>query len=251
MTADVRPKFLVLDETDSTNAEARRRAESGETGPLWIAARRQTAGRGRRGRAWSTGLGNLAATLLMTTERKPADAARIAYVAALAVADSLDAWVPSSIVGIKWPNDLLLDGRKAAGILVESGSMQDGRLWLAVGIGLNLLTAPSDVERPVTRVIEHLRGEVASAPTLEEALSILAGAFESRLKMWEHDGFDAIRRAWTERAVGLGSHCVARLGEETVEGTAEGLDEDGALVLRTPEGKLRRITAGDVFFGPN
>lgn len=249
MTAVVRPELLVLDETDSTNAEARRRAEAGEAGPLWIAARRQTAGRGRRGRKWSTGLGNLAATLLMTTDRKPADAARIAYVAALAVADAFDAWVPPSVVAIKWPNDVLLGGRKAAGILVESGSTADGRLWLAVGCGLNLVSAPVDVERPATRVVEHLRDDVAAAPRVEDALATLAAAFERRLEQWDRDGFEAIRRAWTGRAVGMGAQCVARLGEESVAGVAEGLDPDGALVLRTPGGELRRITAGDVFFG--
>jgi BirA family biotin operon repressor/biotin-[acetyl-CoA-carboxylase] ligase len=250
VTTVVRPEVVVLDETDSTNAEARRRAEAGATGPLWIAARRQTAGRGRRGRKWTTGLGNLAATLLMTTGRTPADAARIAYVAALAVADTFDAWVPPSVVAIKWPNDVLLDGRKAAGILVESGARVGGGLWLAVGCGLNLVSAPADVERPAARVVEHLCDDRSAAPSVEEALSTLADAFDRRLDQWDREGFDPIRQAWTERAVGMGARCVARLGEETVGGVAERLDPDGALVLRTPDGELRRITAGDVFFGP-
>src|SRR5690606_17489347 len=120
MTAGAAP-VLILDDIDSTNAEARRRAEAGETGPLWIAARRQTSGRGRRGREWSSETGNLAATLLVLTRKSPAEAAQITFVAALAVADLLDAFTPAGLVTIKWPNDVMLDGRKASGILVESG----------------------------------------------------------------------------------------------------------------------------------
>ena len=135
--------LLLLDQIDSTNAEARRRAEAGETGPLWIAARRQTGGRGRRGRAWESNTGNLFATLLMTTPRPPAEAAQVTFVAALAVADLLDSYAPPSLVTIKWPNDVMLAGEKASGVLVESGAHPSGGLWLAVGIGVNLAHAPS------------------------------------------------------------------------------------------------------------
>src|SRR5271163_321715 len=104
-----------LEEIDSTNAEARRRAEAGARGPLWITAERQTAGRGRRGRAWETGPGNLAATWLGVTDKPPAEAAQISFVAALAVADMTAAHVPATLVTLKWPNDVLIAGRKAAG----------------------------------------------------------------------------------------------------------------------------------------
>jgi BirA family biotin operon repressor/biotin-[acetyl-CoA-carboxylase] ligase len=242
------PPILSFEEIDSTNAEARRRAEAGEAGPLWITARRQTAGRGRRGRAWSTGTGNLAATLLLTTARPPLEAAQVAFVAALAVADAFDAWVPASLVAIKWPNDVLIDGRKASGVLIESGALGAGRLWLAVGCGLNLNHAPADVDRPATRVADHLRGDLATVPGPDEAMATFARAFAARLGQWEAEGFEAVARAWTARAQGLGGACVARLGAETVEGVAEGLEADGALRLRLASGELRRITAGDVFF---
>src|SRR5580704_7144913 len=107
---------VAFDEVDSTNAEARRRAEAGEAGPLWITAKRQSAGRGRRGRAWETGAGNLAATLLMVTDRAPAEAAQVSFVAALAVADLASAYVPTERVKLKWPNDVMVSGRKLAGI---------------------------------------------------------------------------------------------------------------------------------------
>lgn len=232
---------------DSTNAEARRVAEAGERGPLWLTAAVQTAGRGRRGRAWSTEPGNLAATLLLTTDQAPADAAQIAFVAALAVAETCDAFVPPALVTIKWPNDVLIAGVKASGILVESGSALGGGLWLAVGCGLNLSHAPSDTERPATRLADHLRADVAATPTPDAALTVLAEAFARRLDTWRSYGFEPVATAWTARAAGLGQACIARLGQETVEGVAEGLDSDGALRLRTRDGALRRITAGDVF----
>ena len=135
--------ILLLDHTDSTNAEARRRADAGETGPLWIVARRQTDGRGRRGRSWESQDGNLFATLMQLTRKSPAEAAQVTFVAALAIADLLDAWAPASLVTIKWPNDVMLAGQKASGVLVESGAHESGGLWLAVGIGINLVSAPS------------------------------------------------------------------------------------------------------------
>jgi BirA family biotin operon repressor/biotin-[acetyl-CoA-carboxylase] ligase len=236
---------LAFDEIDSTNAEARRRAEAGEAWPLWIAAARQTAGRGRRGRAWDTGAGNLAATLLTFTDKPPAEAAQISFVAALAVADLARSHVPAERVRLKWPNDVLISGRKAAGILVESGRRADGGLWLATGVGVNLAHAPQEVERPA---ISLAAAGADPVPTPSEALARLSEAFAGWLAAWEAQGFAAIAEAWTVRAYGLGEPCVARLGAETVEGVAEGLDVDGALRLRLAGGAIRRITAGDVFF---
>ena len=235
-----------FEEIDSTNAEARRRAEAGESGPVWFTALRQNAGRGRRGRNWNTGTGNLAATLLITSDLPPAEAAQISFVAALAVADLARTFVPPEIVKLKWPNDLMLDGRKAAGILVESGRRPDGQLWIATGIGVNLAHSPDDVERPATSFAAHI--EDAPPPTPLEALDRLSQAFSGWLDAWGAQGFAAIAEAWTVRAQGLGQACVARLGSETVEGVAEGLDIDGALRLRLADGAIRRITAGDVFF---
>jgi len=241
------PPIVAFDEIDSTNAEARRRAEAGEAGPVWLTAARQTAGKGRRGRAWETGAGgNLAATLLLTTRRPPAEAAQISFVAAMAVADLADAFVPASLVSLKWPNDPLISGRKVSGILIESGAAPMGGLWLAVGVGVNLAEAPTAAERPATTFAAHM---TAPPPKPLEALPVLAEAFDRWLKVWERLGFPAIADAWTRRAHGLGQACTARLGTETLEGIAEGLDPDGALRLRLPDGMLRRITAGDVFFG--
>ncbi|HYC99309.1 biotin--[acetyl-CoA-carboxylase] ligase [Brevundimonas sp.] len=241
--------LLLLDQTDSTNAEARRRAEAGETGPLWIVARRQTGGRGRRGRAWESDTGNLFATLLMTTPKPPAEAAQVTFLAALAVADLLDAFAPPSLVTIKWPNDVLLAGEKASGVLVESGAHPSGGLWLAVGIGVNLAHAPTGTERPATALAHHLRGDVGAPPPVEAAAARLAEAFAVWLERWETLGFEPILDAWRARTPGLDGPATARLGHETVEGRAEGVAPDGALRLRLADGTLRLISAGDVFFG--
>jgi BirA family biotin operon repressor/biotin-[acetyl-CoA-carboxylase] ligase len=143
----------------------------------------------------------------------------------------------------------MIEGRKAAGILIESGPARAGGLWLgglwlAVGIGVNLASHPDNVERPATALAEH-----APAPSPDQAMIGLSTAFAHWLDLWLQDGLEPIRAAWTARAWGLGGPCTARLPHETVEGTALGLDADGALLVRLPGGELRRITAGDVFFG--
>ena len=233
-------------ELDSTNAEARRRAEAGEVGPVWISAGVQTAGRGRRGRAWSTEPGNLAATLLTQTDRPPAEAAQLSFVAALAACDLADTCLGPGAARLKWPNDVLVYGRKAVGILVESGARADGRLWLAVGIGVNLKHAPQDVDRPAAAFVDHMAGP---PPDPLAALDVLALAFERWRSLWATQGFAPIAAGWSERAAGIGERCEARLPNRTVVGVAEGLDPDGALRLRLDDGTLERITAGDVFFG--
>lgn len=239
------PPIEAFDEIDSTNAEARRRAEAGDRGPVWLSAKVQTAGRGRRGRSWETGAGNLAATLLTTTAKPPGQAAQISFVAALAVADLAAAYVPPTLVSLKWPNDPLVAGRKVAGVLVESGPHPNGGLWLAVGCGVNLATPPAAADRPATSFAEHRTGP---PPGPLEALAVLAESFARWQDLWERLGFAPIADAWTLRAHGLGEPCQARLPGETIAGIAEGLDADGALRLRTAAGIVRRITAGDVFF---
>ena len=238
--------ILAFDRLDSTNAEARRRAEAGEAGPLWITAREQTAGRGRRGRAWSMQAGDLAATLLTSTRRPPGEAAQVSFVTALAVADLAGRYTPGSLVRLKWPNDVLLAGAKVSGVLVESGPRSAGGLWLAIGVGVNLAHAPPALERPATAVADHLRPEFARAPSPGEALTVLADAFAHWSGVWDDDGFPAVAAAWSARA-DLNVRVEARLPGETLEGVAEALEPDGALRLRLPGGAMRRITAGDVF----
>ncbi|OYX30064.1 MAG: biotin--[acetyl-CoA-carboxylase] ligase [Caulobacterales bacterium 32-69-10] len=238
-----------FEEIDSTNAEARRCAQAGETGPLWIAAKRQHQGKGRRGRAWSLGEGNLAATYLTLSSRPAAHAAGAAFVAALAAYDMACAYVPEAIVTLKWPNDVLVDGKKAFGILVETGPAPGGGIWVAVGIGANLFSYPQDAERPATSLAEHLKADRPAPPTPEQALGKLAAAYGRWSAVWEEGGLAPVLDAWLARSAGIPGPCIARLSGETLLGAAEGLDLDGALRLRLANGTMRRISAGDVFFG--
>lgn len=237
--------FAVL---DSTNAEARRRAEAGDFGPVWIHALEQTAGRGRRGRPWRGGGGNLAATLLTPVDLPPARAAQVSFVAAVALAETVNALAGSAVARLRWPNDLRVAGGKAAGILVESGARPGSGLWLAVGIGVNLASAPprSQVERPASALAD-VAGLGVVAP--RDFLAVLAERLEGWRETWDREGFAPVGRAWTGLADGLGGPCTARLPDRTLSGTAEALEPDGALRLRLETGEVVRITAGDVFFG--
>lgn len=238
--------IVAFDEIDSTNSEAKRRGDAGDSGPLWITASRQRAGRGRRGRNWETEAGNLAATYFFTTDQSASEVAQHSFVAALAVADLASTYVPASVVSVKWPNDVLIAGRKTAGILIESSARPGGGFWVAVGIGVNLSRPPAEAAYPATAFSEHM---TAPPPSPMDALEKLSEAFERWRLLWQRAGFPSIAEAWTKRAHGLGEACTARLPNETVEGIAEGIDGDGALRLRVAAGRVRRITAGDVFFG--
>ncbi|HET7410207.1 MAG TPA: biotin--[acetyl-CoA-carboxylase] ligase [Paracoccaceae bacterium] len=239
----------VLDSIDSTNEEAGRLSLAGETGPIWIAARRQLAGRDRMGRPWSTAPGNLAATLLLPFRGTPAEAARLGFPASLAVVDLLDRFAPGVPVALKWPNDVLLAGRKASGILLENfGPGPDGRLRLAIGIGVNLAhyPQPGETRWPATSVA----AETGAAPDFDAALTELAARFDPWLAVLARDGFDAVRTAWLARADRLGQPIEARLPRGTLAGRFAEIDADGALVLETADG-TRRIAAGEVHWPVN
>lgn len=239
---------VILDEADSTNAEAMRRAATA-TAPQWIMARRQTAGRGRRGRAWDSGAGNLAATLLLLQPGPAAAAAQYSFVAALALADALAlAAGPSAGLALKWPNDVLLNGGKVAGILLESAGQGTQVTALAIGIGVNLVTAPEpgtlgpDAMRPVS-----LAAETGTAIAPEAFLDLLAPAFAARAARFRAEGFAPIREAWLARAARLGETITARTGNATRIGRFDGIDAAGALILTTAAGR-EAIPAADIYF---
>lgn len=208
-------------------------------------ARVQEAGRGRRGRPWIAPEGNLTASCLLRPDATPAQAALLSFAACLAVADLFDALAPGVPVTLKWPNDALLNSRKAAGVLLESAGA-GGRIdWLAVGVGVNLAhVPPPDPEGwPPTSIA----AETGRAPAPEIALACLAAAFARWSGLLAREGFAPLRAAWLARAARLGQKVVARLPRETVEGVFEGLDADGSLVLARPEG-ARRIGAAELYF---
>lgn len=236
--------LVAFAELDSTNSEAARRGAAGEIGPLWIMAECQTAGRGRLGRVWQGDPANLAATLLLTTQKPLAEAAQIAFVAALAAADLAAAYTPPGAVTLKWPNDVLVEGAKACGVLIETGTGPNGGNWIAVGVGANLASAPQSTPYPAVSLAAF-----GDPPSPLAALAVLDQAFGYWLTVWDSEGFAPIRDGWTARAHGLGVRAMVQLGERVVSGLNDGLDDDGALILRGEHGTVTRITAGDVLFG--
>ena len=235
-----------FDTIDSTNEEARRLAQAGERGPLWITAGEQTAGRGRRGRSWVSPRGNLSATLLIDPGKPAGECAQLSFAAALAASDAVSALAPGSSIKVKWPNDVLAEGRKIAGILLESASSGGAAPgWLVIGIGINLFAHPPDTEFPATSL--PALGVIAPAP--EDGLLHLAAAFAKWYEFWRAEGFAPIRDAWLARAAGLGTRIRARLQNGELVGVFEGIDMSGALLLREAQDRVRTIAAGEVFFG--
>ena len=260
--------------TDSTNAEARQRARHGETGPLWITAVEQTQGRGRQGRAWISPPGNLYASLLLTDPSPFDRAPELAFVAVLALRDAIvaEAAALAPELRFKWPNDLLLFGRKCAGILIEGevatlgassgGTVGEGgpnkRTKVIIGIGVNCLThpatAPDAAETSPALGAErmafpatHLRAHGADIKP-EQLFRRLSATMCRRLSQWDRGrGFSAILGDWLTWARGIGEEITVREGAAETHGRFVGLDQSGRLVLGLPDGGTRKISAGDVF----
>ena len=220
-------------------------AETGDFGPLWITAKRQSLGKGRRGREWVSKPGNLFCTGLFPHKGALASAAQLSFAAALAVHDTVAHFRPDADTKIKWPNDVLMNGAKISGILLESGTTNE-QLWVAVGIGINIGSAPEDTPYPTTYL--HENTPQTPRPLISEVKHKLFARFEYWMEAHIRDGFEPLRTAWLDRAQGIGGSVTARLPNETIEGTAIGMDKDGALEVQTHSGKTIKIHAGDVFF---
>jgi BirA family biotin operon repressor/biotin-[acetyl-CoA-carboxylase] ligase len=240
----------VLPRTDSTMAEAARRADGGVAGPEWTLALVQTDARGRRGRAWHMPAGNFAATLLMRPKGTAAEAAHRSFVAALALSEAFRAvGAAASDIALKWPNDVLFRGGKIAGILLEShGDGRGGVAYLAIGIGVNLAASPApDEVEPGALAPVSLRTATGLGIAPEAFLDPLATAFDAHERQFTTYGFEPIRTAWLAQAARLGEIITARLPNEEITGTFRDVDGDGNLVLDTPGG-TRRIAAAEIFF---
>ena len=237
-------RLSVYDTLGSSNAEALTLARAGERGPLWIVAKSQTAGRGRRGNTWVSWAGNLYATLLLG-DPAPADAApELSFVAALALHDAVGDCAPAlkAALTLKWPNDLLSGGAKLAGILIEGERAPYG-LVVAIGIGVNCRHHPAETAYPTTDIATA--GADVTPDMLFEALS---AAMIRRLRQWRRgDGFAGIRADWIARAADMGTDIRVRLPGSELVGRGEGLDDRGRLLLRLADGSRQAIAAGDVF----
>lgn len=240
-----------LESVASTNEEAKRLAAIGAAEGVLVIAAEQTAGRGRRRRTWASPPGNLYLSLVLRPDRPIRTALEIGFVAAVAVAESLAAFLPAGVeVRLKWPNDVLIGGRKVAGILLEADS-EPGRdiAVLTLGVGINIVSHPpaEATSYPPT----CLCAEGAVGTTADDVLAGFAGAFLAGYRRWLDVGFAPVRRDWLARAFDRGGSVDVRLDETTtVRGRFLDLDGDGALLLEGEDGHRRRITAGDVFPRP-
>lgn len=224
-------------ETGSTNADLIELARTGMVEGLWLRAERQTAGRGRQGRAWVSPIGNFYGSTLVRLRPGDPVAATLGFVAAVALADVVAQLLPRGAM-IKWPNDLLIGGAKLSGILLERADDA-----VVVGIGINLTHHPDLPDRPATSLAAHGVGVGAGA-----FAEMLADGFARLLERWRHDGFAPIRQRWLDQAHPRGTAlAVAQPDGMRLDGLFDGLDPDGALILRLASGERRVIHAADVF----
>ncbi len=227
----------------STNDLARDRAIAGADAGLVIRADQQTSGRGRRGRAWTSPIGNLYCSLLLRPACSPARAATLSFVTVVALGDVLAELLPHRPVQHKWPNDVLIEGKKTSGILLETAGTGTERLdWLVIGLGVNVVSHPDQALYATTDLTGE-GAEIAAPDLLDRFLAKFALHYET----WSQGGFAALLPAWKARAVGIGGDIVVRLDNQTLEGRFADLDGEGMLMLNMADGRTRRIAAGDVF----
>jgi BirA family biotin operon repressor/biotin-[acetyl-CoA-carboxylase] ligase len=238
-------RVVRLGAIDSTNEEARRRALAGDAGRLWVVADEQTAGRGRRGRVWISPKGNLHASALLIDPCPPADAAQLGFVAGVALARAAKD-LGAAAVGLKWPNDLMSGGAKCAGVLVEGVGLGGGRAAYAVGVGVDCAHAPEDLGYATSR----LTGADGQAVAPGELFERLLERFGETLGAWRAgQGFDRIRAAWLDCALGLGQRVAIKNGAGEREGVFEGIDAAGRLLMRGGRG-LESLEAADLTLSP-
>lgn len=245
-------RLVFIEATDSTNDDALQAARSGDPGPLWIVAAEQRAGRGRHGRQWASPQGNLYASLLLTDPCEAQHAPQLGFVAGLALHEAIEAvtGVGAPRLSLKWPNDLLLDGGKVSGLLLEGHRFDgNGPLAIVIGFGVNVAFAPTGTPYPASAL-----QAVRPGLTREAIFRALSAAFAQTFSAWRNaarmnaaDPFGPIRRLWLERAAGIGQEVTLRLPSGERRGLFEGLDRSGRLQLKTVSG-TELIDAGDLYF---
>jgi len=240
------PSFFSLvafEQIDSTNEEALRRARSGAAEGILVWARAQESGRGRRGRVWSSPPGNLYASVLLRPRAPAAAVAQLGFVAAIALAEAIAGLLPEERrIRCKWPNDVLVDGAKVSGILLESEAAGGLAGAAVLGIGVNVASHPRGLPYPATSL-----AAAGARTTVEAFLEALAPRLLHWYRRWTREGFAPVRERWLELAVGLGEPIEVRLPQEVLRGRFESIDASGALDLVLLDGRRRRVTAGDIF----
>lgn len=235
-----------LGDVGSTNTVCMERARGGDPGHLWITARRQLGGRGRRGRAWVSEPGNLYASLLLIDPAPAAALGSLPIAVALALYRAISAEMPfaGNRIAIKWPNDILVDGGKVSGILVEAENLPDGRQAVVIGCGVNIAHRPDNPLYPSITLAE------AGAVTSPEGLfARLLQELAEILSLWDQGrGVAAVVAEWKRHVKGLGAPITVNLPDRSISGVFSAIEDDGLLELRLPTGEVMRIASGDVFF---
>jgi len=225
----------------STQGIVKERAATGAPQGLVVQALEQTGGKGRHGRAWISPKGNLYISVLLRPSCIAPQAAQLSFVAALAVSDAIDSYISSTALRmLKWPNDILLDGRKCAGILLETEVKGSEAVWTALGIGVNIASAPEGIG---TALGDYTQKEIELSAFRDALLSCLA----ARLASWETEGFKKIRQSWLAMAHKPGTKLQIKLGETVQEGYFHDMDDSGNLLLKGADSKMTALSAGDVF----
>lgn len=248
-------RLAAFDQAGSTNTEAMARAREGDRGSIWCVTTLQTAGKGRRQRAWIAPRGNLASSVLEVMNVAPAVAATMGFAFGLAHETALRRVSEEAnlrLAGsdqlqylLKWPNDILVRGQKLCGLLLEAEAVAGGGLAVVAGIGTNIVAAPEGTPTPATS-LATLGVHIGA----EELFAALSDAWVEFHGIWDNGrGFGDIRKLWLERAFGLGERVAIQTGTVTIEGTFDTLDEAGCLIVRTAEGRRVPIAAGEVYFG--
>lgn len=228
---------------DSTNKEAVRRLQQGDASGLWITASEQTLGRGRSGRDWESRQGNLFCSLIQKTDGDIRKSAQLTFVAALAVHNTIAEFIDTDRIKCKWPNDVLVGGRKICGILLESYVSNDGVNYMIIGIGINVAHHPENALYETT----HINAECDQIFSHVDVFFMLTHKMFEWIEAWKSEGFEHIRKNWLSVATGLGSKISVRLPNEQFEGRFVDLDSSGALMLET-DNEIKLIHSGDVFF---
>ncbi len=236
----------MLGDVGSTNTEALRLADEGDAGHLWVRAERQLQGKGRRGRNWVSETGNLYASLLLIDPAPKAALANLPLVAAVGVYDALRDFFSHApqALAIKWPNDILVDGAKINGILLESAIRPDGGHAVVIGCGINCKHNPDNPHYPATNL-----ASCGIDTTVDAMFARLARTMADALALWNRGaGFAAVRERWLLAAQGIGEQVTVNHSDHSVTGMFEDIDRDGYLCLRLDDGTRQKISAGDLFF---
>lgn len=238
-------RLIEVDETTSTNDLARGYAEAGEPAGLVIRAGRQTAGRGRQGRSWLSPEGNLYTSLLLRPRRPMTEVSSLSLVVGLVLCETIgDMLGGRAWPAVKWPNDVLVDGAKVAGILLEgSPDRRGGCEWVVAGVGVNIGWAPGASVGYATTCLATL-GLAEMTPAA--FLAIFLERLQPHFHLWDRQGFAALRATWLGQAAGIDRQVVVKVGSATVSGTLVGVDETGALQVATSTGRIERFAAGEM-----